>query len=92
MDGEVGAGSECKVVNLSRSGICLAIRDPVAPGREVYIQLPMAEGPSIALLGQAVWVHPNDGSGFEIGCSHEPDGRVSLDCLEKLLKEYWWRG
>ena len=86
LDGEVGAGSACEVTDLSRSGIRLAVRDPVAPGRGVYIQLLLPEGPT-ALLGETPWVHPHDPSGFEIGCWHQPDGPESRDRLEQLLKE-----
>ena len=85
LDGEVGAGSACEVTDLSRSGIRLAVRDPVTAGREVYIQLLLPEGP-IALLGETAWVHPTGQSGFELGCWHTPDGPESRDRLEKLLE------
>ncbi len=87
LDGEVGAGIACEVSDLSRSGIRIAVRDPVAPGRGVYIQLLLPEGP-IALVGETAWVHPHDPSGFEIGCWHVPDGPESRDRLEKLLEEH----
>ncbi len=83
LDGEGGAGSASEVTDLSRSGIRLAVPDPVTAGREVYIQLLLPEGP-IALLGETAWVHPHDPSGFEIGCWHVPDGPESRDRLEKL--------
>ncbi len=88
MDGELGAGSACEVSDLSRSGICLVMPDPVAPGREIYIQLLLPEGP-IALLGETAWVHPHPRLGFEIGCWQVPDGPESRDRLGKLLEEYW---
>lgn len=85
LDGEVGAGSTCEVTNLSRLGIGLAMRDPIAPGRAVHIRLLLTEG-LIALLGQTAWVRPHHPSGFEIGCWHAPDGAESRDRLEQLIE------
>ncbi len=85
LDGEVGAGSACEVTDLSRSGIRLAMRDPVAPGRAVHVQLLLTEG-RIVLLGHTAWSHPFGRSGFEIGCWCAPDGPESRDRLEKLLE------
>ncbi len=85
LDGEVEAAGACEVTDLSRSGIRLEMPDPVSPGRGVYIQLLLPEGP-IALLGETAWVNPQGRSGFEIGCWHSPDGPESQDRLEQLLE------
>ncbi len=87
VDGEVSGGGPCDVKDLSRSGICVVTRDPIAPGRAVHIQL-RGPGARIALIGQIVWVRPAGQSRFEIGCWHVPDGAESRERLEQLVREF----
>ncbi len=81
------AVARCDVKDLSRSGICVVTRDPIAPGRAVHIQL-RGPGARIALIGQIVWVRPAGQSRFEIGCWHVPDGAESRERLEQLVREF----
>lgn len=86
VEGEASAGCVCKVKELSRSGICLATSDPIAPGRAVHIQLLVTDGP-IALIGETIWARPIGRSRFEIGCWYVPDGAEAKDRLEQLLHQ-----
>ena len=84
VDSEASAAGVYEVKNLSPSGICLRTRDPIEPGRAVYIQLLVPDG-AIVLFGRTVWVHPKGHAWFEIGCWHAPSGPDSRLRLKQLL-------
>ena len=84
VEGEGARSALCDVSDLSHSGICVATGDPIAPGREVCIQLWLPEA-QITLIGETVWVLPAGPARFEVGCWHVPDGAESQERLEQFL-------
>ena len=84
--GTTGLSNRGYTVNLSRSGLAITVRDPVAPGARLLMAITLPEGQTAKASGVAVWQRMGTGGYSNIGLRllHADDRYLKL--LEQLAR------